>query len=63
MENLRVYVIILENYKGNWFIQQLSTDEFIAEAERQGNVYSILGFQEAFNNDEINMDDSFIRIL
>jgi len=36
---------------------------FMDEAERQGNVYSLIGFQEAFNNDEIHSTLCFIRII
>ena len=44
-------------------ITQLSDEDFISKAEEQGTVYSLKGFQDAFNNDEISSEYFYIRIL
>ncbi len=41
---------------------QISDNDFIIEAEKQGSVYSLKGFEEAFNLEFIN-DQDIIRIL
>lgn len=38
-------------------------DMFIAESERQGNVHSFEGFEEAFNQSDFNVDYFYIRII
>lgn len=37
--------------------------EFMDMAEEQGNVWSLAGFEEAFNNVEIATDMFYIRII
>ena len=41
---------------------ELTDEQFMDESERQGIVYSVQGFQEAFNSDCIS-DQWYIRIL
>jgi len=41
----------------------LSDEEFMTEAERQGNVYSVEGFEKAFNDMEINTFTDVIKII
>lgn len=41
----------------------LSDDEFMKLAEEQGRVYTIQGFQEAFNLEEINSSIDTIRFI
>ena len=41
----------------------LTNEEFMTEAERQGLVYSMLKFQEAYNDDEINSVNTSVRFL
>ena len=42
---------------------QLTDEEFIEYAEQEGTVYSLKGFQEAFNNIQVDATDDFIRII
>ena len=37
--------------------------EFIEMAEKQGNVWTLSGFQKAFNYEEVNTDMFYIRII
>ena len=37
-------------------------EKIMEEAERQGNVYSVEGFVEAWNNEELNYTNTFIHI-
>jgi hypothetical protein len=60
----RVYLI---NYNKSNFdfreFEQLSDYEpIMQEAEAQGNVYSLQGFQDACNNEDIDISNSFILI-
>jgi len=38
-------------------------EEFIAESERQGHVYTLEGFENAFNESGVNEYASYIRII
>jgi hypothetical protein len=63
-EEFKVYVINPEDERVSDIsnIRDLHDDEFIFESKEQGLVYSIKGFEEAFNNEEI-LDSWFIRII
>jgi hypothetical protein len=37
--------------------------KFMDEAEKQGNVYNLSGFQDAYNEGDINGENSYIRII
>lgn len=56
----RVYVLYSQEY-----INELphSDDEFMTLAEESGRVYSLQGFQEAFNAEEINSSTDVIKII
>lgn len=43
-------------------IRGLSDDDFMTEAENQGTVYSLIGFQASFNDDMIN-PNTYIRFI
>jgi len=43
-------------------INSITDEQFINEAENKGNIYSLIGFQNAFNSGEIS-DQWFIKIL
>lgn len=59
----RVYLINMDLVE-NDFLFYSATDEQIKNiAEEQGTVYSLNGFKNVFNNDEINFFNSFIRII
>ena len=58
----RVYVIDTFNVRGiNW--NDLTDEEFINLAEEDGNVYTLQGFQEAFNSQDINTEIDVIRFI
>ena len=59
---IRVYVIDTFNVKErNW--NGLTNEEFINLAEEDGNVYTLQGFQEAFNSQDINTEIDVIRFI
>lgn len=58
----RVYVIDTFNVRErNW--NDLTDEEFIGIAENWGRVYSLKGFQEAFNSQDINTEIDVIRFI
>lgn len=57
----RAYVV--DTNFATCFANDLSDDEFIELAEEQGRVYTIQGFQEAFNLQEINSGIDTIRFI
>jgi hypothetical protein len=61
-KEIRVYLIDIDNYEFEEVPTIWEDEKFISEAEIQGNVFSLKGFQEAFNNEELNLQ-SYIRIL
>lgn len=56
----RVYAISIDDLEVN--PNELSDLEFISESEKQGFVFSLRGFQDAFNNGEVS-DEWFIRFI
>lgn len=61
MKELRVYAVdvdILENYTN-----LITDDVFIELAEKQGTVYSLKGFELAFNYQELNTSTDIIRFI
>jgi hypothetical protein len=61
-KEIRVYLIDIDNYEFEEVPTIWEDEKFISEAEIQENVFSLKGFQEAFNNEELNLQ-SYIRIL
>jgi len=50
--------------------QEIKVDNYFADlnsfmyvSEKQGNVYSLQGFQNAFNNEEINPNTDLIKLI
>jgi hypothetical protein len=64
-KEIRVYVINSHDERVEDInnINDLTDEEFIFEAEEQGRVYTVNGFQEAFNGEEINSEIDFIRFI
>jgi hypothetical protein len=66
MKELRVYVINASDCKTTFCFPKLyNAKKFEAiktEAERLGTVYSLHGFMEAINNEDLNLSNSFIYI-
>lgn len=60
MKEIRVYVVNEDITEDRNLIEQ---EDFINEAERQGLVFSLQGFVEAFNNGLINSNTDIIHII
>ena len=56
-KEIRVYGILYID------ASSLTDEEFISEAERQGLVWSLKGFEQTFNQRYISSDEMFIRII
>lgn len=63
MKEIRVYAVNCYLYDGEECIPEMTNEQFMAIAEDQGTVYSLAGFELAFNNERISEANSFIRIL
>ena len=65
MENIKVYGIdtTKRDRTKQWSPPFLGNNEFIEEAEKQGLVWSLKGFQDAFNKGEINSEYIYIRFI
>jgi hypothetical protein len=58
----RVYVVDIDQTEDE-FNNVVTDDVFMDEAEKQGSVYTLNGFQEAFNNNEVSTENAFIRFI
>lgn len=59
---IRVYVLDTFNLKErDW--NSLTDEEFMTLAETEGNVYSLAGFTEAFNQQDLSTDIDVIRFI
>jgi len=63
-KEIRVYVIDCNATDFPFRVAEEKKDweSIMVEAERLGDIYSLNGFQEAVNNNEVNLDNSFILI-
>ena len=59
----RVYGIDLENYEFDTHPRTWNSEKFMAEAEIQGNVWSLKGFEADFNEDYLNQTNLFIKFV
>ena len=60
----RVYVVDTEDDRmDDVYWEELTDEEFMFEAEEQGRIYTLEGFTEAFNLEEINSSLDVIRII
>jgi hypothetical protein len=64
-QEMRVYVVNThdERVEDIEDFHDLTDEEFMFEAEEQGRVYTIEGFQRAFNDNEVNTEIDFIRFI
>lgn len=62
-KEIRVYKINTFDYEFDTSPTQWSDEKFIREAEIQGGVYTLKGFEEAFNWQEVSTVMDFIRIF
>ena len=58
----RVYVLEPDDL-GERHYSELTDEDFITLAEEQGRIYTLQGFQEAFNLEEINSAIDIIRFI
>ena len=65
MKEVKVYLINLDDWKVEDMdnLLELTDEEFMNESERQGKVYSLKGFQKAFNLEEVNITTDQMRII
>ena len=56
----RIYIINVPENKGS---DDFTDDEFMDMAEEQGTVYSLKGFQNAFNYEDGINENKYIRII
>lgn len=63
MKEIRVYVVDFSKYQGEENVYNMNNIKFMQEAERQGNVYSLKGFENDYNYDFINTTNSVIRFV
>lgn len=61
MKELRVYVV--EPFGDDMEKLLNDDDAFMSVAERQGTVYSIYRFEAAYNTNEINTDNTYIKFI
>lgn len=59
----RVYLIDAHKYDFDETFKNWDDEKFIAEAEIQGTIYTLKGFQKAFNLKEINSSSNIIRFI
>lgn len=62
-EQIRVYGIDLDVLPEQHPLIWDSNENFINEAEAQGLVWSLKGFELQANNDQINFNNIFIKII
>lgn len=60
---MKIYLVDVNEIDGDWEESEKTDDEFITEAEKQGTVYTLRGFEQTFNgeSDFISNVFSFIR--
>lgn len=62
MTETRVYLIDLDEYEDIDSIEKMTDDEFITISEKQGEVYTLEGFQKNWNNENI-LFNSYLRFI
>ena len=63
MKEIKVYLVDLTKIEYNTSPRYWDDEQFITVAEEQGSVYSLEGFQNAYNNDENNQNNTLLRII
>ena len=59
----KVYLVDGNNMISNKGFEEMTDEEFMTESESQGSVYSLKGFQRAFNEEEVNVNTDVIKII
>lgn len=64
MKEQRIYIVHMECLKEEEDINTWPNEKFIHAAEKRGTVYSVKGFERAWNNGEVDYCDfTYMRIL
>ncbi len=63
MKEIRVYCIDYGACKDESDFYTISNEDFIELAEQDGNIYTLDGFQQAFNQEEISSFVDYIRFI
>lgn len=63
MKEIRVYVVNRDLYDGEEYIPEVSNECFMAIAEEQSSVYSLNVFEYVYNNENIDMINTYIRFI
>ena len=64
-KEIRVYAIDIDSISKELDgkrIKDITKEEFMAESEKQGLVYTLEKFEQAFNQEEVSTSYMFIRI-
>ena len=59
----RVYLIDLDNATDDINTKKTSDEVWVRVSAKQGNIYTLDSFCHAFNWDEVNQGNSYIRII
>ena len=62
-KEIRVYVLDCQDISIDKGYKELTEKEWMEECEKQGRVYTLEGFQRAFNEEEINSSIDVIRFI
>jgi hypothetical protein len=62
-KEIRVYVLDCQDISIDKGFTELTEKEWMDECERQGRVYTLEGFQRAFNEEEIHSSIDVIRFI
>jgi hypothetical protein len=62
-KEIRVYVLDCQDISIDKGFEEITQEEWISECERQGGVYTLEGFQRAFNEEEISSSIHLIRFI
>ena len=62
-KEIKVYVICVDNLKDGEEWWNFSNEQFMDKAEKEGRVYTLQGFESAFNGEAISEVSHIIRII
>lgn len=62
MKEIRVYVLDIYLIEEENAINY-TDEQFMEQAENNGTVFSLKGFEKAFNNEEVNTNIDYIRFI
>jgi len=62
-KELRFYLVDIDRVSRHIIVQDLTDEEFMEEAEKQGNVYTLDGFVKGFNEVVIHQSTDILRVI